>query len=322
MSYQLERDLYGLKNSILKRRSLLGYVLIISAAAFAGLLEVAGKPLVDTATEVDDLNPIMLSFAIYLVIGLFFTPFARKKQKNKTPFKISRKNLILICLIGVAEISAVTFNFFGLQETSVVNSSIIGNSEILFGAMLAFVFFKEKLQKNEYFPVLILILGTMALPIASDFYYSDSTLTTVVFGDVLILIGALFYGLDMNLCKLVNERIPSSRISQISAFSGCAFALTIGVLLGLEFNFKLEHLPNILFMGIFATGLSSFFFIIALRLIGAMKSILLYSTTTIFGVVFAWVLLGEPVNTINIISICVAGLGIFMLRNHLAQKEE
>ena len=67
--------------------------------------------------------------------------------------------------------------------------------------------------------------------------------------------------------------------------------------------------------------MSSFFFVLALRLIGAVRTIILYSTTTIFGVLFAGLFLAEEISLIHIFSMATAGVGIYMLRNRLSKDE-
>ena len=293
------------------RKSTIGYILIITAAGLAGLLEVAGKPLVDASEIEDEINPIVLALATFIVIALFFTPIAKK---SKSKFKLGKKDLTLICLIGVAEVSAITTNFFGLMETTAVNSSIIGNTEIIFAVIIAIAIFKEKLEKNEFIPFLMIIFGAMLFPLWMEFSENGFQMSKLVFGDILIMIGAFFYACDMNISKFVNCKISAAKISQISAVAGGLFAITLIFLFEIPIDMKIHQIPNILFMGIFASGLSSFFFVISLRMIGAVRTILLYSTTTMFGVVFAGIFLAEEITIFNIISIGIAGIGIFMLR--------
>jgi len=53
-----------------------------------------------------------------------------------------------------------------------------------------------------------------------------------------------------------------------------------------------------------------------------MRTILLYATTTLFGMIFAIIFLGEGITWYNIMAIAIAGAGIFILRKRLAKDEE
>ena len=60
----------------------------------------------------------------------------------------------------------------------------------------------------------------------------------------------------------------------------------------------------------------------ALKIIGTVRTVLLYSTTAVFGVVFSGIFLAETITTIDILSLALVLTGIFLLRNRLAGKEE
>ncbi|MGI0009784.1 MAG: EamA family transporter [Nitrosopumilaceae archaeon] len=74
-------------------------------------------------------------------------------------------------------------------------------------------------------------------------------------------------------------------------------------------------------VGIFGTGLSTYFFIMALRLLGAVRTILLYSSTSIFGMIFAALLLHEVITLQNVFSISLVLGGMYFLRNRLGNDE-
>ena len=299
--------------------SKLGYLLIILAAAFAGLLEVVGKPLVDSADYSNaELNPIALSLYVYIIILLFFSPIAKKTQKTR---KILKKDYMIMACIGIAEVSAITLNFFGLMGTTAVNSSIIGNTEIIFAVIIAIAFFKERLQRSEYLPFAMIVFGAMLLPVGYEIYQTGFEVSSIVTGDLLIILGAFFYAIDMNISKFVSKQVSAAKISQISAFGGIIFATGLIFMFQIPLDLSFEQLPDIIFIGIFATGMSSLFFVLALRLIGAVRTIILYSTTTIFGVLFAGLFLAEEISLIHIFSMATAGVGIYMLRNRLSKDE-
>jgi len=303
----------------LKTTIRLGVILAILAAIFVGTLNVVGKTLVDPQySDIDSLNPINLALILGLVTGLFFTPLA----KNKTsPTKLGRKTLIFIILLGIMDVTAVTTYFFGLTHTSAVNASIISNTEIILVVLIAIVIFRERLHKHEMIPISMILAGAILLPLGADLQGNNFSLDNIVFGDFIILLAATFYAIDISIARYVSRRAPAARISQLSAFAGVPFALLLIVILQIPFDISLQHMPSILFIGIFVTGLAYYFFIIALRLIGAIRTILIYSTTTIFGVLFAGIFLGEEITMFDVGSLGIVGFGIYLLRNKLAKIE-
>ncbi len=297
----------------------LGIIFAFSAAVFAGTINVVGKTLVDPQyTDVTSLNPINLALFLGLVTGLFFTPLA----KNKTsPRKINRKTLIFIILLGITDVAAVTTNFFGLSHTSATNASILTNVEFVFVILIAVAIFRERLFKNEMLPVALIIGGAVLLPFGVELQGNNFTINDIVYGDFLILLAAGFYAVDISIARFLSRRASAARISQLSAFAGVPFALLLIVIFQIPFDVHIQHIPSIVFIGIFVTGLAYYFFILALRFIGAIRTILIYSTTTVFGVLFAGIFLGEDITFFDIASLGIVVFGVFLLRKKLAKME-
>ena len=294
----------------------LGYVLALSAAALAALMHVIPKPLLDSNQGTIELNPIVLAFIIYIMNGLLFTPLARKSPSIK---KIEKKNLFFLLLIGLAEVSAMITYFFGLKDSTATNGAILSNSEILFSILIAVIIYREKLKKRERTPFSIIIIGLIAIPVGNDFYYNGMVLTKLVMGDLLILLSGLFYALDINICKYVTDRLDSKRMTQITSFASGGFALCLILLLQIPLEISLSHMPGIIITGIAGTAMSAFFFVIALRLIGTIRTILLYSTGSIFGIIFSAIFLSETITLLNVISIALVLIGLYLLRNRLGE---
>lgn len=297
-----------------------GYFAVIGAALLAATVDVIGKPLLDSEYSGlnSGINPIALALGIYLIMGLFFFPLAKK---NPGPKVFPKKNIVWMLLIGVAEVSAIATNFFGLIQTSVVNAALLHNGEIIFGVVLAMMIFKERLKRSECTPLSLIIVGSIILPITADISQHGFRFTEFVMGDLLILIGAFFYAIDMNITKFVDHRIPPVVISKYSAIGGSLFAFMLVFAFEIPLSFTWEQLPNLVLLGTLSTGMSSFLFVLALRILGPMRTILIYTTNNLFQLIFAWVFLNETVTILNVSSLLIAGCGIYFLRNKLATSD-
>ena len=302
-----------------KNAKWIGIILAVTASILAGTINVVGKTLVDPQyTEFTALNPINAALFLGLVTGLFFTPFTKNDKPTK---KIGRKVLFFILLLGITDVAAVTTNFFGLIETTAVNASILSNFEIIMVIMIAVSIFRERINKNEILPITLIILGAVVMPLGLDLHSNNFSLDKMVYGDFLILLAAGFWAVDISIAKYVSKKASAVRISQLSAFAGIPFALLLIGIFQIPMDISFEHIPSILFIGIFVTGLAYYLFIIALRLIGAIRTILIYSTTTVFGVLFAGVFLGEAITMFEVMSLGFVGFGIYLLRYKLANLE-
>lgn len=302
-----------------RSKATIGYTVIILSAIFTGLVTSIAKPLIDAeGFETIEVSPIMLAAMIYLINALFFTALT----KNSTSVKsIGRRNMFFLAIIGIAEVSALITYFFGLRDSTAINASILSEGEMIFSLLIAITVMRERLQRKELTPFAMIIVGMILIPVGVDLHENGFEVSNLVFGDVLILLSGLFYALDINLCKLLSRKMDSRRLIQLTSLFSGIFALGIVVFFNIPFNFDWSQIPSIVFLSIVGTGIASMFFIIALRLIGAVRTLLLYSSSAAFGVIFSSVFLGEQITLANIASIALVMGGIYFLRKRLAEDD-
>ena len=138
-------------------------------------------------------------------------------------------------------------------------------------------------------------------------------------GDLLIIMAGLFYGIEMNIYKYVSERVDSKRILQIISFVGGGAALGVVFFMQIPINLRLEDLPVLLTTGIFGIGLSVLFIVMAIKHIGAVRTILIFSTTTLFGILFSYLILGEEIMIAHFVAFAMVFMGIYLLRKRVAE---
>lgn len=295
-----------------------GYYLIILAAAFTALLHVIPKPMLEHSENMVEINPIVLAFLIYFIAGIFFTPIAKKTHSIS---KFGKKDWMFMGLIGTAEVSALIAYFYGLSTASAVNASIFSNSEIIFSLVIAMLVFKERLHIKESIPFTMIIVGMMIIPIGNDLVQNNFSLGHIVTGDLLIILSGVLYAIDITLCKYIGDRFDTKRVTQILSFICAGVAISLIVAFQIPMDVDLAQLPVIITTSILGTGLSTLFFLMALKSIGTVRTVLLYSTTSMFGVIFSGLFLAETISVTDIISLVLVTAGIFLLRNKIAGKE-
>jgi drug/metabolite transporter (DMT)-like permease len=266
-----------------------------------------------------EINPVVMAFLIYFIGGIFFTPLAKKTNAIS---KFGKKDWLFMGLIGIAEVSALITYFYGLSSATAVNASIFSNSEIIFALVIAMMVFKERLHIKECIPFSMIIVGMIALPIGNDLYQNNFNFGHMVTGDLLIILSGILYAIDITLCKYGGDKFDARRVTQIVSFVCAAVAISIIAVFQIPMNVDLAQLPGILVMSILGTGMSTLFFLMALKMIGTVRTVLLYSTTAVFGVIFSGLFLAETISTIDILSLVLVLSGIFLLRNRLAGKDE
>src|SRR5450759_4902904 len=165
------------------------------------------------------------------------------------------------------------------------------NAESLFTVAIAFVFLNERSAKREYIGILMLLVGVIFL--TSNGVFEKLSLSENIFGNLLVIGACFFWGIDNNLSKFLSRKRDIIMVTGLKCFVGGLALLGISFLLGFSFTIPLIAVPNILFVGAFSIAFSILFFLFALRKIGSMRTGVIFSLSSLFGAVLAFVVLQE-----------------------------
>ena len=279
----------------------LGYVLAFISSALYGSISTLAKPLVV------DVNPLVLAAIVSLLAGAIFTPISGKSNLN-----LGKRNYGLIILVAVlGSVLAPSFYFFGLEDTTASDATILSNSEIVFSIILAVVFFRERLGKIGIGAVLIVFFGIFL--VTTNFQFSNLMLNYTNFGNILILATMICWAFDDNFSKMLTKTVNISRIIQLRSVIGGLILLAIVLILGIPLEISFESIPSILILGIVSMVVPLFFFYHALMRIGVVRTIMIFSTSSIFGVIYAAIFLGEQIHQYQIIALAIMIFGILIL---------
>ena len=281
----------------------------------SSLPDVISKPIVDPSVDgIAPIEPLVVVFIMYLMTGLFFTPIT-KMQKSTTPIK--KSSYLVLILYGVASACSTLAFSFGLKETSATNASILANSEIVFTVLIGMIIFKEYLAKKEILPFVLIAAGAIFLPIGSDIYEHKFAFSEFVFGDIMIVISGFIYCLCTFIAKHAGQ-VKITRVVQIMSLSGAIFSFILMLVFQTPFTIDLSNFSILSFVGIAGIGGSVLFFVMAVRLIGAVRTILIFSSATVFGVIYSAIYLLELVNLFTVSSLVIVTMGLYRLRYKLA----
>ena len=297
-----------------KNKIVLGIIFALAAAAMEALADVIPKPLM-AETQISPASPLLIVFIIYIVNGAIFTPFT---TKSKPLTKFPKKPLYFLTALGVVEVLGAIFFLYGLKETSAINANILGNSEIVFGIIIAMIILGERIKRKEVLPFMLIGIGAIMIPLGTDIT-EHGFMTNFVIGDMMILGSGVFLGLVMTMYKRMGDEFDSKRIIQYTSFIGAAVAMAGILIMGIPFELDPDHLPVIFITGVIGVGMPVFFVLIALRYIGAVRTILVFSTTTVFAILFANTLLGETITMANVVAVGAVIGGTYILRQRLAR---
>ena len=122
------------------------------------------------------------------------------------------------------------------------------------------------------------------------------------------------WGLDNNICRFVIYRMDIARLVQIKSAVGGGILLTFAAfVLHVPLNMDVIKIPHIVVLGAVCFGTSLYFFLISMKRIGILRSVLVISLSSVFGLIFASLFLGELISTQQIIAVVVMLAGIYLI---------
>lgn len=292
-----------------------GYVSAVLAALLFGISSTLNK------IALRNVHPMIIAGSIYLTAGIVlmllrFTPLKDKiierlEFKVKTQEFFSRRDLLLLTFIVLFGSFLAPLSFmFGLNKTTAVNASLLLNTETLFTVLIALLVFKEKASRRSIIGILLILIGAVVI---STENFKEVELSKGIVGNILIILAGLSWAVDNNLSKLLSVKRDLLLVTSLKGLFGGSALLILAFIMGIPFYIPFQSLPYILTVGAFSIGFSIVLFLFALREIGAMKTGAIFSTSSLIGAFFAFLVLGESFTIIKAFFGVLMFAGVYLL---------
>ncbi len=272
-----------------------GYLSIIMATLLVGLWTSFSKILLNY------LEPLALSGLMYTMAGgalllLRISPLNSRissliNKDSQSESTINRREygiLIITAILGSFLAPFVYLN--GLNQITAVNASLLMNVEILFVVIIGISFLKERFVKQDILGFIFIITGTI-------FLATNGQLTNFhpgqVIGTILIVTAAFFWSIDTSLSKFLSKKTDLIWISSLKCGIGGLSLLTLSIIYRQSFHLPTAAIPYLLITGLIIVGSTFLLVYFAIRIIGSTRTGSLFSLASLFGAIFAFLILGE-----------------------------
>ncbi len=293
----------------MNKSTIIGYISALLAAVLFGSVPTIAKPVIS------DINVLLLSSIAYLIAALTFTPIARK-----TKTALPKKDYIILVAISICGAAAAPYLYFlGLHQSSASDTSLLSNVEIMFTVLFGLLFFKERLRPVGFISVALVLSGVVIITTNLQFSGSLSHLNA---GHFFILGSMVLWALDNNLSRIIATRIDTARLVQLKSAIGGLILLATVFLLGIPFDIKASQIPQVILLSAIGFGGSLYFFLQSLKRIGTIRTIMIFSMASVFGLVFASVFLHEQISAYQAGAIAIMLTGIYMINRKESMKEK
>jgi drug/metabolite transporter (DMT)-like permease len=281
----------------------IGYFTAVGAAVLSGLMPSVSKPILT------NMNPLFFTAIVTLSPALWFTPISIRSSENKS----MRKGGYLI-LGGTAiagNLVAPYFYFLGVSETTASSAALLANGEMLFTVLIATMFFGERLSSKGALALTILAVGIIT--VVTNLQFSTSLEALIKPGSLLILLATALWGLDNNVTSVITDRVNVARIIQLKALIAGAGLLLIAFLSRAIIITSTQGLIQVIVFGLIIFSGGVFLSIETLKRLGAIRTTIVFPINSMFGLLFAFILLGENITLLQIGSVALMMFGIYLL---------
>lgn len=259
------------------------------------------------------IDPVQLSFFRWFFVLVIFLPYIIVNYKNLIRgFK--KDSMILFILGGLGIAGFNTFLYYGLQTTTATNGLLINSSTPIFIIIISSIILKTTITKVQGVGVVLSTLGVLYLILKGDVQHIFELEFNP--GDLWILLAALDWALYTVLLKFKPKELTSFEFLIITTIIGVIMLSFVFVYQGFSFEFSFIENSNILYsliyIVIFPSILSFYFWNMAIGEIGASKAGQSAHLMPIFGAILAYVFLGEVMQFYHIIGMIFIAIGIYL----------
>jgi len=260
-----------------------------------------------------DISAMELSFFRWFFALFLLSPYIILNAKRL--ITIFKQNPLLYILFGALGVSAYnTFIYLGLDYITATNALLINSSTPIFIIILSSIILKTKVKGIQIFGVILSTIGVIYLIINGDI----DALLNLEFTkyDLWIILACISWALYSIFLKYKSKDVKSFEFLSIIVFIGVVILFLIFII----FDFKFEYLflsnrsilYSELYMAIFPSIASFYFWNLATVEVGVNKAGQFTHLMPIFGAILAFIFLKESLEFYHLVGISFIGLGIYL----------
>jgi drug/metabolite transporter (DMT)-like permease len=175
----------------------------------------------------------MVAALLYLGagIGMGTMMLVRSGRHRKTEERLHKCDIPYTTAMVILDIAAPILMMYGLKTCSASNTSLLNNFEIVATALIALLFFGEKVKRKLWLAILLVTVASILLSLEDG---NMSEALTFSRGSLLVLGATICWGLENNCTRQIADRDPMEIVT-IKGFGSGLGALLIAVCAGNDF---------------------------------------------------------------------------------------
>jgi drug/metabolite transporter (DMT)-like permease len=230
-----------------------------------------------------DFGPFAL-VEVRLALGaMILTPFLWRGRAAFT-----RKSIVRLAGIGLIN-SAIPFVLFawGAERAPAGIGAITNAMTVMFAALVAFLFYGEPIGRWRLVGLIVGFIGVIVL--ATDRTSGEGVLSAALAGTA----AAVCYGLAINLVRRYLVGVPASAVAAATLLCASALILPFAIASWPSHPIAGRVWLSAVLLGVMCTGVAFVIYYRLINRIGGPRAATVTYLVPLFGVIWAWAVLGE-----------------------------
>ncbi|MGH1426633.1 MAG: DMT family transporter [Arenicella sp.] len=270
-----------------------------------------GFAFVAQSSSMEHIGPFLFNGIRFILGATSLIPvmiWFKRRHRQKATIDVhsffDRTHIVGGLLMGIILFTAASLQQIGIIYTSVANAGFITSLYIILVPLIG-LFIGQKTYINVWFGAILALIGLYLLTVKGDL--------SIAYGDLLQLIGALFWALHIIVISKFSPKADAIKLSIIQ-FYLCGF-LSFSIGLVLE-NFDIESilrvLPEILYVGILSTSVAYTLQVVAQKKVAPANAAIIFSLEAVFALLGGWILLQESLHMKGLIGCFLMFIGVLI----------
>jgi drug/metabolite transporter (DMT)-like permease len=285
-----------------------GVLYALSAAALFGVSAPFAKTLLGGA------SPQLLAGLLYLGsgIGLSVVAAVRRGDRRSAEAALTRRDAPwLAAAIFFGGLVGPVLLMIGLTRTPASSASLLLNLEAVFTALLAWIVFRENVDRRIAFGMFAIVIGGLVISWAGRAEFGG------LIGPLAVAAACLCWGIDNNFTQKVSGGDPV-HVTMVKGLVAGTVNSVLAVTLGARWP-TLPIFGGALLLGFISYGLSLALFVLALRNLGTARTGAYFSVAPFVGAAAAILGFHERPTTFFAIGAAFMAIGVWL---HLSEHHE
>lgn len=279
----------------------------VSAALASALLFGAGTPLAKYL--LGQMSPWMLAGLLYLGsgLGLFLYRALRGAARPRlNPGEMRWLVAAVVCGGGIAPVLLM----YGLSAMPSSHASLLLNAEAVLTAGLAWMVFKENVDRRIALGMAAIVAGALLLSWPQPQAGGSGLTLSWLWPACAVVLACFFWALDNNFTRKVSLA-DASWIACVKGLAAGASNLLLAFMAGAALP-GLGRTVAAMGVGLLAYGVSLALFVVGLRHLGSSRAGAYFSTAPFVGALFSVVCLAEPLSWPLAAAAVLMAVGIYL----------